>query len=50
MKISKSCQITPLKVRGARGVMEVTPCVPLILRGRFGEGNVEGLTRERSSL
>ena len=27
------CEISPLKIRGVRGVMEVTPCVPLILRG-----------------
>jgi hypothetical protein len=31
-------RIAPLKIRGARGVMkaiEVTPLIPLTLRGRF---------------
>jgi hypothetical protein len=42
MKLSKTyrvsfCEITPLKIRGERGVMKVTPFVPLTLRG-----NVEG--------
>jgi len=30
-------QITPLKIRGVRGVMEITPFIPLTLRGRFKE-------------
>jgi hypothetical protein len=29
--------MSPLKIRGDRGVMEVTPFVPLSLRGRFRE-------------
>jgi len=45
MKLSRTyqisfCEISPLKIRGDRGVMEVmevTPCVPLTLRGRFKE-------------
>jgi len=51
MKISRTCQFTPLKIRGVRparrtsslaggGVMrmmEVTPFFPLTLRGRFEE-------------
>jgi len=42
MKLSKTyevscCQIAPLKIRGARGVMEITPCVPLTLRGTLKE-------------
>ena len=43
MKLSRTyqvsfCGITPLKIRGVRGVMKVTPCIPLTLRGRFKEG------------
>jgi len=30
-------KITPLKIRGARGVMKITPFIPLTLRGRFNE-------------
>jgi len=40
MKLSGTYQITPLKIRGVRGVMimmEVTPFIPLTLRGRFEE-------------
>ena len=28
-------RLTPLTIRGARGVMEITPFIPLTLRGRF---------------
>ena len=30
-------KVTPLKIRGAGGVMKVTPCTPLTLRGRLKE-------------
>jgi len=31
------CQIPPLKIRGARGVMEITLFIPLTLRGMLKE-------------
>jgi hypothetical protein len=37
------CQNSPLKIRGVRGVMEVTPFIPLTLRvtlKEIGEGGV----------
>ena len=42
MGLSKTYQVsfcgsTPLKIRGVRGVMEITPFIPLTLRGRFKE-------------
>jgi len=32
----------PLRIRGGRGVMEITPFIPLTLRGRFkGRGSFD---------
>jgi hypothetical protein len=60
MKLSRTwqlsfCKISPLKIRGARGVMEITPFIPLTLRGieerpPYSKGDVEGITRSRSTL
>jgi len=55
VKLSKTChvsfcQISPLKIRGERGVIEITPFIPLTLRGRFkgraliSKGDKEGET------
>jgi hypothetical protein len=34
---SNFSQNPPLKIRGARGVMKITPFIPLKVRGRFKE-------------
>jgi hypothetical protein len=34
---------SPLKIRWERGVMKVTPFIPLILRGTLEEGGVFGI-------
>jgi len=30
-------KFSPLKIRGVRGVIEITPVIPLTLRGKFEE-------------
>jgi len=62
MKLSREaqvsfCQITPLKIRGVRGVIEITPFDPPYSKGDIEgetpcvlEGDVEGVTRKRSRL
>jgi len=55
MKLSRTChvsfcQITPLKIRGARGVMEITPFIPPYIKGEIerraliSKGDIEGET------
>jgi len=51
MKLSRTChvsfcQISPLKIRGERGVMEITPFIPLTLRGRLKELQGNGVVYE----
>ena len=62
MKLGKTCQVSfcqnsPLKIRGARGVIEITPLYPPYFKGEIEgetpcvlEGDIEGVTRNRSSL
>jgi hypothetical protein len=40
MKLSRTChvsfcQITPLKIRGIRGVIEITPFIPPYIKGEI---------------
>jgi len=43
-------QITPLKIRGVRGVMEITPFIPPYIKGEiemespYSKGDIEGET------
>jgi len=48
MKISRICQIAPLKIRGARGVMRIVEITPL--SPPYSKGDVEGDIRKLSTL
>jgi hypothetical protein len=55
VKISRTCQVSfcqifPLKIRGERGVIEITPFIPPYIKGEiemespYSKGNIEGET------